>query len=155
MIWILPLIQWKNSTRHSDEASGAETSQSGWSVLNPKNLEIMKRLTIIKKFPVIELEQAILKSDQSFGLTTYARSEFTRKQKMLLRAVETPLMLCDDGSLWYLTTDRILHKFSWLGMLHNGLAAVVKIHDDHILIGEYQYDREKLRESGYNWTISS
>lgn len=132
-----------------------------------------------------DLRTAIEKSSYAFGLRLYASSEFHRKENNLRGVKEFYLVPNEinkkDLDIYYITTFlnkktgryRILHKFSWTSMLHNGGAGLCSIISDDnmdikvtsgmenrkkveagdsIIIGDTKYERDQFRGNNYFWT---
>ena len=128
----------------------------------------MKNIRIKKTFT--DLKIAIENSNEAYGLTSYAPSELNRKRQAHNRNNVKLYYLDEEGNIWYKVsisstkivegkgivafTDEILHKFSWVEMLHNGRAAVVTfLGENRLCMTDHKYERDQLR-SKYLWTIA-
>lgn len=141
----------------------------------------MKTINFVKSFT--SLREAIENSNQAFGLNYYAPSEFARKLRILSDVKR--FFLTEDKEIIYFypsQTSMIVNKFGWGGCLHNGAAALVDLirkpdlnekilkadpsltseeaiewmeNPIGILVHEYQWNRDSLRNTHLYWTVDS
>ena len=119
----------------------------------------MKRINLVKEFA--DLKEALELSNQAFGLVDYDRSEFNRKVAVHKMANVRSYFLTDSGDVVFISEGgpgelcTIFHKFSWVSILDNGLAALVAMSGNrkYVIVGNYNRPRNSVRRSAGLWTV--
>ena len=119
-----------------------------------------KTINLVQEFG--DLKTAIENSKEAYGLTAYAPSELKMKISNHARAGINTYFLTDEKEIIYFHTPpremgTIVSKFSWIGCMHDGAAAVCALTPDKkkLMIGEYKYKRDELRKMVVLWTVDS